>query len=399
MVNPLSVASRDKAAIVGIGSTEFSKDSGRSVLALATEASRAAIADAGLDISEVDGIVRCDMDEVSTGSLAAALGLPNFSFWADTGPGGSAPCMMISIAMAAVLSGQAKAVLCFRSLNGRSEGRLGLGVPGANGARVGGRGKYDEFFLPYGMITAAQAFAMMAQEHMHLYGTKAEHLGEIALACRDGANRTPHAQMHDRPLTMDDYLSSRMIVSPLRLFDCCLETDGACAVVVTTTERARDLRRPPVTIRAAAGGRPVDMRVGMMFPVLTRNRMHDLGARAAGEELYQRAGIGPSEIDVVQFYDCFTSSVLLQIEAFGFCGVGEAGDFIDSGALRRGGSLPINTAGGNLSEGYIHGMNHIVEAVRQMRGEAANQIEGAETSLVTCGLLPVGAGLILRKGA
>ncbi|MFD1611438.1 hypothetical protein ACFSCW_06445 [Sphingomonas tabacisoli] len=399
MVNSLAAAARDKAAIVGIGATEYSKDSGRSVLSLAVEASRAAIRDSGLDISEIDGIVRCDMDNVQTAGLAAALGLPNFSFWADTGPGGSAPCMMVSIAVAAVLSGQAKAVLCFRSLNGRSEGRLGLGVPGASGARVGGRGTYDEFFLPYGMITAGQAFAMMAHEHMTGFGTKPEHLGEIALACREAANQTPHAQMHDRTLTMNDYLGSRMIASPLRLFDYCLETDGACAIIVTSTERARDLASPLVTVSGTAGGRPVDMRVGMMFPITTRNRMYDLGSRSAAEELYQRAGMGPSDIDVAQFYDCFTISVLVQIEAFGFCELGEGGPFVASGAIRRNGSLPINTAGGHLSEGYIHGMNHILEAVRQVRGTSDYQIEGAETALATCGLLPVGAGLIVRKGA
>ncbi|WP_157218485.1 thiolase C-terminal domain-containing protein [Flavisphingomonas formosensis] len=395
----LAVAARDRTAIVGIGSTEFSKDSGRSVLALATEAARAAIADAGLTAADIDGIVRCDMDVVTTAGLAASLGLDRLSFWADTGPGGTAPCMQLGIAVAALLSGQANAVICFRSLNGRSEARFGVGAPAAADMRVGGRGSYDEYYLPYGMMTPGQFFAILAQRHMYDYGSTAEQLGAIALACRENANRTPHAQMHDRPLSMEQYLASRIIASPLRLFDFCLESDGACAVVLTRADRARDLRQPPVTIRAVAGGGPEDFRAGMMFSALTRHDLGDIGGRAAAGELYRRAGLGPSDIDVAQFYDCFTISVLLQLEAFGFCGRGEGGAFAASGAIRRDGSIPINTAGGNMSEGYVHGMNHIVEAVRQLRGEAANQIAGVETALCTSGLFPVGSGAILRKAA
>lgn len=396
MVNPRAVAARDQAAIAGIGMTEFSRDSGRSVLALATEAARAAIADAGLSVADIDGIVRCDMDQVTQSALAAALNLPEVTFWADTGPGGSAPAMMLQVAAAAVISGQAKAVLCFRSLNGRSEGRLGQGVPGTVRPEVGGRNTYDEFFLPHGMITAGQHFAMIMDAHSRRFGTTAEHLGAIALTCRAAANRTPHAQMRDRSLSMEDYLASRMIAAPLRLFDFCLETDGACAVIVTTTEVAKDLAQPLVTIRAASGGRPRVLNPGMMFPALMRTEPWDIGGAQAARELYSRAGLGPSEIDVAQIYDCFTISALLQLEAFGFCGIGEGGPFAASGALGPEGSLPMNTAGGNMSEGYIHGMNHVLEAVRQMRGQSANQVRGAQTALVTSGPFPFGAGAILR---
>ena len=201
-----------------------------------------------------------------------------------------------------------------------------------------------------------------------------------------------------RVLSMDEYLASRPISLPLRLFDFCLETDGAVAAVVTTTERARDLPQPPALIRAVAGGMPRDMRAGMMFPIISRD-MLEFGAAAAGKELWKRAGVGPADIDVAQIYDCFTISLLVQIEAFGFCPVGEAGDFIDSGALGRGGSLPINTAGGNMSEGYIHGMNHVIEAVRQVRGQASNQVVGAELAFVSSGPLPVGGGTVIRSDA
>jgi acetyl-CoA acetyltransferase len=389
-------AGRDKCAVAGIGSTAFSRDSGRSVLSLATEASLAALADAGLKPGDVDAIVRCEQDTVTAYSLAAALGAADMTFWADTGPGGVAPCMMMGIAMGAILSGQAKTVLAFRSLNGRSEARFGVGASDM-GARVGGFGRYDEYYLPYGLMTAGQTFALMAQRHMIEYGTTQEQMGAVALACRDAANATPHAQMADKPLTMAQYLGAREISTPLRLFDFCLESDGACAVVITSAERARDLRKPPVLIRAVAGGAPPDLRAGMMFPVVTRQDMTDLGGRRAGERLWQRAGVGPADMDCAQIYDCFTISVILQLEAYGFCGKGEGGPFAESGAIRYGGELPINTAGGHLSEGYVHGMNHIVEAVRQLRGEGVRQIPDAELALCTGGPLPIGSSVVFRR--
>ena len=219
----MAFAGRDKTAVVGIGQTAFSRDSGRSVLSLATEASLKAIADAGLTVDDIDGIVRCEQDTVRPYSLAASLGAKNLHYWADTGPGGVAPCMMMGLAMGAVMSGQAKAVLAFRSLNGRSESRLGAGTSRMGADVVGGFGSYDEFFLPYGLQTAGQTFALMARRHMIDYGTTPEQLGAVAMACREHANLTPHAQMGGRPMSLDDYLSSRMISSPLRLFDyCCL---------------------------------------------------------------------------------------------------------------------------------------------------------------------------------
>lgn len=398
MMDDQAFLGRDKCAIAGIGKTEFSRDSGRSVLTLATEAAKAAIADAGLEPTDIDAIVRADVDNVTPIALATSLGLSDLNYWADTGPGGVAPCMMLGLAMGALLSGQARAVLAFRSLNGRSEARLGRGKPAAN-ATVGGRATYDEFYAPYGLLTAGQTFALMTQRHMLEFGTTAEQLGEVALACRAAAQHAPHAQMHGKPLTLDDYLASRMISTPLRLFDFCLETDGAAAVVITLTDRARDLARPPVLIRAVAGGLARDRRAGMMMPVTTRADMTELGGRQAGEALWRRAGVGPSEMDMAQLYDCFTVSVLLQLEAYGFVPKGESGAFAASGALRRGGALPINTAGGHMSEGYVHGMNHILEAVRQLRGEADMQIEGAELSLVTGGPLPVGSSAVLRRAA
>jgi acetyl-CoA acetyltransferase len=170
-------------------------------------------------------------------------------------------------------------------------------------------------------------------------------------------------------------------------------------VVITSAERAKDLKKPPVLIRAVAGGAPNDLRPGMMFPVVTREDMTELGGRKAGEELWRRAGVGPKDMDIAQIYDCFTISVILQLEAYGFVGKGEGGPYAASGALRRDGELPINTGGGHLSEGYVHGMNHIVQAVRQLRGEADMQIPDAELCLCTGGPLPVGSSVVFRKAA
>lgn len=388
---------RDRCAIAGIGATEFSKDSGVSELTLATRASLAALDDAGLSVDDVDGIVRCDHDLVSYTDLAESLGVPHLTYTSSVGPGGIAPAGMIAQAVGAILSGQATTVVVFRSLNGRSGRRFGAGVPGTAQSRVGGQQSWDEFFLPYGLVTPGQFFALIAQRHMTEYGTTHEQLGSIAIACRERANANPAAQMHGRPMDMDDYLGSRMIADPMRLFDFCLETDGANAVVVTTAERARDLRQPPALIRAVAQGTTRGGQGGSMFPVLVRDSATHMAARRMAGTLYERAGLGPDDIDVAQLYDCFTITVLLQFEDYGFCDIGEGGPFAASGAIDLGGSLPINTSGGHMSEGYIHGMNHIVEGVRQIRGTSTSQVPDAEVCLVTSAPPIASSAMILTK--
>lgn len=389
MLNP----HRDRCAIVGVGATDFTRNSGRSDLALAVQAANAALADAGLAAAEIDGIVRCDMDLVRANDLAHALGIPRLTFWSDVGPGGTAPPAMIGQAVAAILSGQATTVLCFRELNGRSGRRYGQGHISTE--PVGGGGTYDEFFAPYGLMTPGQIFALIAQRHMHEYGTTQEHLAAIALTCRERANANPAAQMYERKLTMDDYLDAKTISAPLRLFDFCLETDGAACVIVTSIERARDSWQPPAVIRAVAQASIPDPQPGIQFPVLMRDKITELPGRAVADVLYQRADLTPADIDVAQFYDCFTITVLMQLEDWGFCGKGDGGSFAASGAIGLEGSIPINTGGGHLSEGYIHGMNHIVEGVRQIRGQSTSQVTGVENCLVTATPLPPGSALIL----
>lgn len=386
---------RDRCAIVGIGETDFSRNSGRSDLTLATQACLSAIEDAGLTPGQIDGIVRCDADLVRHNDLVDALGIRDLTYWSEVGPGGVAPCGMVGQAVGAILSGQATAVLVFRALNGRSGRRYGLAATGDD-PRVGGYGTYDEFFNPYGLLTPGQIFGVMAQRHMIEYGTSEKELGHIPLVCRARANANPAAQMYGRPLTMDDYLSARMISRPLRLFDFCLETDGASAVVVTSAERARDCPKPPALIRAVAQGSGPRPQPGIQFPVLARECITALPAKAVAETLYRRAGLGPSDVDVAQLYDCFSITVLMQLEDWGFCAKGEGGSFAASGNIDMGGTIPINTGGGHLSGGYIHGMNHITEGVRQIRGESTSQVPNASVCLVTSTPLPPGSGLILR---
>jgi acetyl-CoA acetyltransferase len=385
---------RDRCAIAGIGTTALSRCSGKTTLSLAIEAVLAASADAGLKPTAIDGIVRCDLDRVGANDLAHALGLENVTFWGAVPTGGGAPCGMVGLAVAAILSGQATCVVVFRSLNGRSGRRFGDAEPLP--LRVGGDGTYDEYFSPYGLLAPVHMWALIAQRYLDLYGIDRSRLGDVAIACRRHANRNPAAQMHDRTLDMDQYLDAREISTPLCLYDCCLETDGACAVIVTSAERARHLRQPPALIRAVAQGSPVQPQGGVCYPSLMRRKLLDQPSAAIAQTLYERGGLGPSDVQTAQFYDCFTPAVLVQLEDYGFCGRGEAGDFAATGALGPGGAFPVNTSGGNLSEGYLHGLSHVLEGVRQIRGSSTSQVPDVDVCLVTSGLPLISSALLLR---
>ena len=393
---------RDRCAITGIGATTFSPDSGVSDLTLALLASRDAIADAGLRPADIDGIVRNDMDLVTHNALADGLGIPNLTYWGISGPGGSVPPAMLGQAVGAILSGQATNVLVFRSLNGRSGARYGLSEAARSAAArpaAGGQGTYDEYFGPYGLLVPGQVYAMVAQRHMAEFGTTHEQLGAIAVECRRRAQDNRAAQMHGRPLTIDDYLAGRWLSRPLRLFDYCLETDGACAVVVSAAAPAADGPHVPVLIRAVAQGSGPGVQGGTINPILMRETYTTWPSAHVARTLYARAGLGPADIDVAQVYDCFTITVLIQLEDYGFCAKGEGGPFAASGAIGLGGTLPINTGGGHLSEGYIHGMNHVLEGVRQLRHASTAQVAGAETCLVTAGSPPASSAVILRRAS
>jgi acetyl-CoA acetyltransferase len=364
---------RDRAAITGIGATEFSGDSGMSVAKLALIACRAAVGDAGLVRDDIDGLVTFhDNDSSPVRDVATALGLPTLRWWSDTLCGGNWACAAVAQAAMAVATGMANHVLVYRAMNGRSGHRLGR----FGGARTDGA---YQFLAPYGFGSPAQIFGMFARRHMHEFGTTAEQLGAIAIAMRKHAQRNPAAVMRDKPLTLDDYLASPMITDPYRLFDCCLETDGAAAVVVTTAERARDLRRPPVYLMGVAAAQP--------YPadeITNRADLFETGLSIAAPRAFAMAGITPADVDFAEIYDCFTFEVLQQLEEAGFCARGEGGAFVQGGRIELGGELPVNTHGGLLSEAHVLGMSHVTEAVRQLRGECGDrQVRDAAIGVVT----------------
>jgi acetyl-CoA acetyltransferase len=382
-----------EVAVAGIGHTEFSKNSGRSELRLALEAIVRALDDAGLSPHEVDGYVTFEQDSNAPALIAANLGVDNLAFWSLTNPGGGGACATVAHATMAIASGQAEVVVCLRALNERSGRRFGQS---ATGARIpGARGHY----FPYGLVTPAQWIAIKARRHMHDYGTKSEHFGLISVADRKHAQRNPNAQFYGRPITLEDHQNSRMITDPLHLLDCCLETDGACGLVLTTLERARDLKQPPVKVLAAAQGTGPGATLEVMTNYAGSRLNSTPETRAVGEALFRRAGVTVKDIDVAQLYDHFTPLVLMGLEALGFCGPGEGGPWLEGGRIEwPNGELPLNTSGGQLAEGYIHGTNQILEAVRQIRGTSTCQVEGAELSLSTAGNSVPTSGIIFGKG-
>ncbi|MCX4788053.1 lipid-transfer protein [Streptomyces sp. NBC_01221] len=373
-----------RAAVVGIGATEFSKDSGRSELKLAVEAVRAALDDAGLTPADVDGLVTFTMDTSPEITVAQAAGIGELSFFSRIHYGGGAACATVQQAAMAVASGVADVVVCYRAFNERSGRRFGSGVqqrePTAEGTALG-------WNLPFGLLTPASWVAMAAQRYLHTYNLTPEAFGHVAVTDRRHAARNPAAYFYGKPITLADHAASRWIVEPLRLLDCCQETDGGQAIVVTSAERARDLPQPPAVIVAAAQG------AGRAQEQMTSFYRDDLTGlpetRVVARQLWRSSGLSPADIDVGILYDHFTPFVLMQLEEFGFCAPGEAADFVAADAL------PLNTHGGQLGEAYLHGMNGIAEAVRQIRGSSVNQLSGAARTLVTAGTGVPTSALIL----
>jgi acetyl-CoA acetyltransferase len=373
-----------EAAIAGIGRSAYTRASGRTPLAMAAEAVRSALDDAGLSPADVDGIV-----EFSTGDSAAAMrvggaiGADDLSWAVDISGGGNVACAAVADAFAAVRRGACDVAVVYRSLNGRSGQRYGRGEV----TPVPMTGEM-QFAALHGYVVPPMWIAMWAQRHRHVYGTTAEDFGQIAITQRGHAVDNEHAMMRT-PMEMDDYLAGRWVYEPFRVFDCCLETDGACAIVVTTLDRARDLRHPPVRMLAEAeahtyGGswdQPEDL--------------SEMYSAKAGPRLWSRTELRPADVDVACMYDCFTYTVLATFEDFGFCRKGEVGAFFGEGRATYGGDVVVNPHGGLLSEGYLHGVNHHYEAVLQLRGQAGSrQVAAAEVALVTAGAGPFGGAIL-----
>ncbi|MBA9007177.1 lipid-transfer protein [Thermomonospora cellulosilytica] len=384
------------AAIAGIGATEFSKNSGRSELQLACEAVLAAIADAGLEPSDVDGLVTFTADTNSEIHVARNTGIGELTFFSRIGYGGGAACGTIQQAAMAVATGVADVVVCYRAFNERSGERYGLGQADRRLDASADSAAYA-WMLPFGLNTPAQWVAMFARRYMHEYGATSEDFGRVAVVDRRHAATNPAAWFYGRPITLADHQASRWIAEPLHLLDCCQETDGGQALVVVSAERARDLPHPPALIMAAAQGSGPDQHMMTSYYRPEITGIPEMGL--VGEQLYGQSRLTPADIGAAVIYDHFTPLVLPQLEELGFCPRGEARGFIADGNLEVGGRLPFNTHGGQLGEAYLHGMNGIAEAVRLVRGTSVNQPGGAGQGmgyvLVTAGTGVPTSGLIL----
>ena len=386
---------KDKTAIVGLGSTPYWKR-GRSaphtLQELVCQAIIAAADDAGIAVPEIDGFAYFAAD-FDTGGLMETLGIREVGFSAMLTGSGGGSAGAVGLASAAIVAGLAETVVV---VCGVQQGELRYGaMPSTYPASA-----ESCFYQSAGLVGPGHMFALLARRHMHLYGTTREQFAEVAISTRINALTHPDALMK-KPLTLDDYFAAPMIADPHCLYDFCLETDGAVAVIVTSAERARDLKRAPVYVHASAQGGSGDWGRSIYWMNMPEETFAGSGHSAIARQLYARSDVGPAGIDVAQIYDHFSSQVILQLEDYGFCAKGEGGPFVASGAIRReGGSIPVNTDGGQLSCGYIWGMSHVREAVEQLRGDAANQIDDARFSLVTGGPsdIPV-SGLILRSAA
>jgi acetyl-CoA acetyltransferase len=365
------------AVVAGVGESSYYKrgESPHTEFQLAAIAIRNAVADAGLDLADVDGFVSY-MDRNNPVRLSAALGTGDLHFSAQTfGGGGNGAAAAVTLADAAITAGYAECVVAFRALAQGQFHRYGTPPVASNAEGAAA------FRSPYGLFTPAQICAVQTMRFMHDHGVTQESLAEVVLASYHHAQSNPRAVRYGRPLTREQYHASRWIAEPFHLYDCCPENDGAAAVVVVSAERARDTAKPPVAIVAGAHG--LERRSGVdAFGEWNFPTAHH---RLVGEQLWKRAGVGPSDIPVAQFYENFTGPVLMAIAEMGFCAPEELNAFVAGGRLVvGGGGLPINTSGGNLGEGYIHGFGNVVEAVRQVRGESCNQVGG-----------PAGVGLSL----
>lgn len=363
-----------KAAIVGVGSTRFSRATERPSLDLMVEACVAALADAGLKGSDVNGLIPPPIIAPSE-PLAANLGIEDLRYAVTHNQGGASPVASLQSAALAISQGIADTVLVTLGWHGmapkfRSNEKISLPAM---------ENTLKAYYLPHGATAPVQWYAWIATRHMLTHGITHDSMADVALACRKHAQLNPHAMMHGRPMTREDYYASPWISEPFRRFDCCLDNAGACAVVLTTVERARDLPHTPVTVLGASEGHP--------YPaddIPSRPDILKIGLASAAPRALAMAGIEASDADFLQVYDCFTYVVLLQLEALGLCEPGGAGEFVKDGRIELGGAFPINTHGGLLSEGHVWGLNHVIEAVRQLRHDAGErQVAGAKLGIVT----------------
>ncbi len=372
-----------RTAIVGLGATEFSRHAGRSELQLACEAIRDALADAGLTAADVDGVVSYTIDPVEETELVRAIGFEEIAFSSRIPYGGGGSMGTLLHAAAAVASGAAEVVVVYRAIRARSGATRFGGAKTAASPTSGHSGTTAmQWCMPYGVLTPASWMALNATRYMHTYGVTSADFGRAVVQLRAYAETNPAAWGYKRPMTLEDHQASRWIVEPcMHLLDCCQETDGSVAFVITARERAADLPNRPVVIAAAATAGLFEQEIASDHYRPDLSVMD--GSVALARRLFEGSGIRRDELDAAMIYDAFSPILLMQLEALGFCGFGEAKDFVADGNLALGGQLPTKTNGGLIGEGYIHGLNLVLEAVRQLRGTAVNQVPEAAQILVT----------------
>jgi acetyl-CoA acetyltransferase len=381
---------KDKTAVVGIGQTAFGKGLPDTELSLACQAIAAALADAGIAASEVDGLASFTMEPNREVDVARSVGLGDITFFSQVGFGGGAGCGVVGQAAMAVATGQCRVAVAWRARKRASK----TSRPWAQAeARIADNWQWTR---PFGVIRPVDEIALLTRRYMHEYGATRDHLANVALAFRKHASMNPAATMGHKPLTRDDYMDARWISEPLCLYDNCLETDGALAVVITSAERARDCRQVPALVHSFAQGLPREHQT--MTNYFCDDPLRG-PAWTAARLLWEHADVGPSDVKVAQLYDAFSPLVPLSLEGYGFCARGEGGPFTEGGAIEGPhGRLPVNTSGGGMSEAYVHGFNLVLEGVRQIRGTSTCQVPDADVSLVTSGEGVPTSAIVFTKG-
>ncbi len=360
-------------SVVGVGESAYSRRSGQSVQALAATAGRMALRDAGLAAKDIDGVIPLG-GSLFTEDLITTLGLPLQLIDASPPPGGNGAVTALRLGSALIEAGRATTVLIVLARNGSSAKRIDQRVAALPGPQF-----RQQLEHPHGWSTPAEWYAMICRRHMLDYGTTKRQLAAVALAANRYAQLNPRAMRFGQPLSLDDYVRSPMIAEPYQLYDCCLETDGAAAVVISDRQLSVGTRPRAVPLLAVETARPESP-----DDLTNRQDWHQVGLSHAAPVAYNNAGLGPADLDAVMIYDCFSFEVIHQLEAAGFCSPGSGGRFVESGALDPHGTFPLNTHGGLLAEGHLGGLNHVIEAVRQLRGEAgAAQLETARHVAVT----------------
>lgn len=401
-------ANQDKTAIVGVGATDYyrrGQSYPRTINDMAGEAILKACADAGISVKDIDGFAYYStagagyVDKFDTGSLMETLGMPNVSFTATLTSGGGGCPGAIGLATAGLMNEDCRYAVTVMALQQLPQHRLGV-VFGASAPSP-----ESSFLQPSGLVGPGHLMSMLARRHMHLYGTTQDAFGEIVMATRDNAVNRPKA-IRRNPLSKEEYDASVMLADPLRRLDFCLETDGAVAVITTTTERAKDCRHKPALVHACAHGGSREWGRAFAWMGMPDPHFGSSGHKFTADRIWAQSGLSAQDMDVALLYDHFSPMVLMQLEDYGFCDKGEGNDYVLSGKIRYdaknrsgvNGGVPVNTHGGNLNEAYIIGMTHIVEAVEQVRGTAINQVADAELALVSGGpaAIPV-SSLILRS--